>query len=100
MKIRINPRATPENVSGNERRVAVDSPAKPAHQELEIELGAALPNVSVVSFDGLVIECAAAQGAQVMVRGLKKVDKLFVLTMTAYNLTRMRTLGAVRLQGA
>lgn len=37
---------------------------------------------------------------QVMVRGLKKVDQLFVLTMTAYNLTRMRTLGAVRLQGA
>lgn len=35
-----------------------------------------------------------------MVRGLKKVDQLFVLTMTAYNLTRMRTLGAVRLQGA
>lgn len=35
---------------------------------------------------------------QVMVRGLKKVDQLFVLTMTAYNLTRMRTLGQVRLQ--
>lgn len=34
---------------------------------------------------------------QVMVRGLKKVDQLFVLTMTAYNLTRMRTLGQVRL---
>ena len=30
-----------------------------------------LPNVAVVSFDGLVIECAAAQGAQVMVRGLR-----------------------------
>ena len=29
---------------------------------------------------------------QVMVRGLKKVDQLFVLTMAAYNLTRMRTL--------
>ncbi len=37
---------------------------------------------------------------QVMVRGLKKVDQLFVLTMAAYNLTRMRTLGQVRLQGA
>lgn len=35
---------------------------------------------------------------QVMVRGLEKVDQLFVLTMTAYNLTRMRTLGQVRLQ--
>jgi IS5 family transposase len=35
---------------------------------------------------------------QVMVRGLKKVDQLFVLTMTAYNLTRMRTLGQVRAQ--
>ena len=33
---------------------------------------------------------------QVVVRGLKKVDALFVLTMTAYNLTRMRTLGQVR----
>jgi hypothetical protein len=29
---------------------------------------------------------------QVMVRGLKRVDHLFVLTMTAYNLTRMRFL--------
>ena len=37
---------------------------------------------------------------QVMVRGLKKVDQLFVLTMTAYNLTRMRTLGKIRLEGA
>ena len=36
---------------------------------------------------------------QVMVRGLDKVDQLFVLTMTACNLTRMRTLGAIRLQG-
>ena len=35
---------------------------------------------------------------QVMVRGLEKVDQLFVLTMTAYNLTRMRTLGQVRPQ--
>ena len=35
---------------------------------------------------------------QVMVRGLKKVDQLFVLTMAAYNLTRMRTLEQVRLQ--
>ena len=37
---------------------------------------------------------------QVMVRGLQKVDQFFVLNMAAYNLTRMRTLGQVRLQGA
>ena len=37
---------------------------------------------------------------QVMVRGLKKVDQIFVLTMAAYNLTRMRTLGQIRLQTA
>lgn len=37
---------------------------------------------------------------QVMVRGLARVDQLFVLTMSAYNLTRMRSLGQVRLQGA
>ncbi|MBK4737291.1 IS5 family transposase [Noviherbaspirillum pedocola] len=37
---------------------------------------------------------------QVMVRGLKKVDQLFVLTMAAYNLTRMRTLGQLRVQVA
>lgn len=36
---------------------------------------------------------------QVMVRGLKRVDQMFVLTMTAYNLVRMRSLGQVRLQG-
>lgn len=35
---------------------------------------------------------------QVMVRGLKKVDQMFVLTMAAYNLTRMRTLGQIRPQ--
>jgi transposase len=37
---------------------------------------------------------------QVMVRGLKKVDQMFVLTMTAYNLVRMRSLGQIRPQGA
>ncbi len=37
---------------------------------------------------------------QVLVRGLQKVDQMFVLTMAAYNLTRLRTLGQVRLQGA
>ena len=36
---------------------------------------------------------------QVMVRRLERVDQMFVLTMTAYNLTRMRTLGQIRLQG-
>jgi len=36
---------------------------------------------------------------QVMVRGLERVDQVFVLTMAAYNLTRMRTLGQIRLQG-
>ena len=37
---------------------------------------------------------------QVMVRGLKRVDQIFVLTMAAYNLTRMRSLGKIRLQAA
>ena len=37
---------------------------------------------------------------QVLVRGVEKVDQMFVLTMTAYNLTRMRTLGQVRPQCA
>lgn len=37
---------------------------------------------------------------QVLVRGLEKVDQMFVLTMTAYNLTRLRTLGQVRPQCA
>ena len=32
------------------------------------------------------------------VRGLQRVDQMFVLTMAAYNLTRMRTLGQIRLQ--
>ena len=34
----------------------------------------------------------------IAVRGLKKVDQIFVLTMAAYNLMRMRTLGQIRLQ--
>ncbi len=33
---------------------------------------------------------------QVMVRGLKKVDQMFVLNMVAYNLVRMRSLGQIR----
>lgn len=33
---------------------------------------------------------------QVMVRGIQRVDQMFVLTMSAYNLVRMRTLGQVR----
>ena len=37
---------------------------------------------------------------QVMVRGLQKVDQMFVLTMAAYNLTRMRTLGQLRPEAA
>lgn len=37
---------------------------------------------------------------QVMVRGLKRVDQMFVLTMAAYNLTRMRTLAQLRPQTA
>lgn len=37
---------------------------------------------------------------QVMVHGLKRVDQMFVLTMAAYNLTRMRSLGKIRLQAA
>lgn len=36
---------------------------------------------------------------QVMVRGIERVDLVFVLTMAAYNLTRMRTWGQMRLQG-
>ena len=37
---------------------------------------------------------------QVVVRGIERVDQMFVLTMAAYNLTRMRTLGQIRLQTA
>lgn len=37
---------------------------------------------------------------QVMVHGLDKVDQLLTLTMAAYNLTRLRTLANLRLQGA
>ncbi|MNV52118.1 Transposase DDE domain protein [compost metagenome] len=33
---------------------------------------------------------------QVMARGIRKLDQLFVLTMAAYNLVRMRTLAEVR----
>lgn len=37
---------------------------------------------------------------QVMVRGLRRVDQIFVLTMAAYNLPRMRSLEKIRLQAA
>ena len=37
---------------------------------------------------------------QVMVRGIQRVDQMFVLTMSAYNLVRMRTLAQVRPQTA
>jgi hypothetical protein len=35
-----------------------------------------------------------------MVRGIKKVDQVFMMTMAAYNLVRMCTLGQVRLEVA
>jgi transposase len=35
---------------------------------------------------------------QVMVRGIEKVDQIFALTMAAFNLTRMRSLGQIRPQ--
>ncbi len=35
---------------------------------------------------------------QVKVRGMAKVDQVFMLAMTGYNLVRMRTLGQLRLQ--
>jgi hypothetical protein len=37
---------------------------------------------------------------QIMVRGIKQVDQVFVLTMAAYNLTRMRSLRKIRLQSS
>lgn len=37
---------------------------------------------------------------QVMVRGIKKVDQVFMMSMAAYNLVRMRTLGQIRLEAA
>ena len=37
---------------------------------------------------------------QVMVRGLEKVDQALMMVMSGYNLTRMRTLGQLRLQEA
>lgn len=40
------------------------------------------------------------QVRQVMVRGLERVDQMFVLNMAAYNLVRMRSLGRIRPQGA
>lgn len=41
---------------------------------------------------------AIGQIRQVMVRGLEKVGQLFTLTMAAYNLTRLRSLAALRPQ--
>ena len=37
---------------------------------------------------------------QAMVRGFEKVDQMFMLSMAAYNLTRLRTLGQMHPQGA
>ena len=37
---------------------------------------------------------------QVMVCGLRRVDQILMLTMAAYNLTRMRSLGKIRPQAA
>ena len=43
---------------------------------------------------------AIGQVRQVMVRGIARVDQMFVLNMAAYNLVRMRTLGQIRPEGA
>jgi hypothetical protein len=37
---------------------------------------------------------------QMMMRGIKKVEQVFTMTMAAYNFVRMRTLGQVRLEVA
>jgi hypothetical protein len=42
---------------------------------------------------------AKTVGHMRLVRGIKKVDQMFVLTMAGYNLTRLRSLGQIRLQG-
>lgn len=36
---------------------------------------------------------------QVLVRGIQPVDPMFVLTMVAYNHTRLRALGSILLPG-
>ena len=41
-------------------------------------------------------KCPIGQIQQLMVRGLKRVDQMFVLNMATYNLVRMRTLGQAR----
>ena len=51
MKIRIKPGAVPENISEHLHGNAADSRAKPLDQQLEIELGTAFPNVSLVDAD-------------------------------------------------
>ena len=43
---------------------------------------------------------SAGRIRQVMVRGIRRVDQIFVLAMAAYNLTRMRTLAGLRLATA
>ena len=43
---------------------------------------------------------AIGQVRQVMVRGIARVDQMFVLNMAAYNLVRMRTLGQIRPEAA
>jgi hypothetical protein len=55
----------------------------------ETASGFGLQGVTSLNLGGLRIR-------QVMVRGLKRVNQVFVLTMAAYNLTRMRTLGQMR----
>jgi transposase len=44
------------------------------------------------------IALAIGRVRQVMVRGIRRVAQVFVLTMAAYNMTRMRSLEEIRLQ--
>ncbi len=50
---------------------------------------------------GSELRCMGEQRSrQVMVLGLQKVDQIFLLTMAAYNLTIVRTLGQIRPEAA
>ena len=72
-------------------KVMIADARQVAGEKAQITLGAD-KGCDAAEFIGLI--------RQVMVRGLKTVDQLFVLTMAAYSLTRMRTLWKIRLQRA
>jgi IS5 family transposase len=90
-RIKVTPHVAQNNT--NRRSAVADSIASSAEYAISIQKRKLIEQVFGWGK-------TVGQLARLMVRGMKRVDQMVMLTFAAYNLTRMRTLGQVRLKTA